>query len=686
MLHINALKLEINTTNGFYGTIVFFQDGLNIIRADNTSGKSTIFQAILYALGFEELIGLKNEKTMQSVLKDTVIDGVNSYNVLQSSVLLEIFNGHQIITLRRSVVNENRKPQLIDVNFGPLITNRDGSYELRQMYVHDSGAATDETFGFHAFLEEYLNWTLPDVIDTKGNSTKLYFPLIAPSFIVEQKSGWASFFATMPWYGVKNAEERVVEFLLNLDVFQNEQSKIKLNIDKNLLQERWSILFEDFQNLAEKGSAEVANLEAFPSILNDINEIYFRVFRNDHYLLVPDLIEELTDEFDRLEQQSEVTVGENLEANQIRLNTLNDTLLKLGFRYQQLSNEVLHEKEKFRQYANQIKTVQEDLEKNKSASKMLRLGGEIHAQVAANICPTCGQSIHDSLLPSDVEQIPMQISDNINFLTSQLKMLEAFNNSQRNKIKEKDNILAEYNNRLNQIRQEIRNIKKDLVSDERLPSEELIERKVNIRRLVAFYVDFLEKIENLKKRLLMLSKEWERLKKIESDLSGDFFSSQDRQKLQNLQESFVKLLGDFNYQSKDKSAIKISTEKYLPVIEYTLPNGKAKTYDIRYDSSGSDHVRVMWAYYIALLSTSKKLHGNHPNILIFDEPQQQSASTTDFHEFLKSLSDYPDTQTLVFASFQNSQKDFEESTIGISFNKIESNGFFVRKIDNPPSF
>lgn len=679
MLHINALRLEINTTNGLYGTTMLFDNGLNIVRADNTSGKSTIFQSIIYALGFEELIGLKNEKTMQSVLKDTVIDGDNSYQVLQSSVSLEIFNGEETVTVKRSVVNEKRKPQLVDVTFGPFITKPEGTFDLKQMYVHDKGAASDGEYGFHAFLEEFLRWELPNVIDTNGNGTKLYFPLIAPAFIIEQKSGWASFFATIPWYGVKNAEERVIEFLLNLDVFQNEQAKIGLNISKRLLQEKWGILFDDFQNLAQKGNAEVAGLEAYPIIINNPGEIYFRIFRNDRYILVPDLIEELTDEFDQLDQQSEYTVGENLEINQSRLASLNDNLLKIGFRYQQLSDELQHEREKFRQYAHQIKTIHEDLEKNKSAEKMLRLGGDVQAKIAANICPTCGQGIHDSLLPSGVDQIPMQIAENISFLTSQLKMLETFNNSQRNKIREKDNILAEYTNRLNQIRQDIRNIKRDLVSDERLPSEELIERKLNTKRLASFYVDFLEKIETLKKRIVALSKEWENIKRIEAELSGDFFSSLDRQKLQALQDAFLKYLEEFNYQSKDKSAIKISTEKYLPVIEVKLPNEKAKSYDIRFDSSGSDHIRAMWAYYVSLLDTSKTLGGNHPNILIFDEPQQQSASTTDFHAFLKSLSIHSDAQSIVFASFQNSQKDFEEATEGLKFFKIESNGKFIKK-------
>ncbi|MGM9475282.1 AAA family ATPase [Pedobacter sp. GSP4] len=676
MLKINAIRLEINTNNGLYGTTVEFDSGLNIVQANNTSGKSTIFQAILYALGFEELIGSRGEKTMQSVLKDSVDDGNKTYQVIQSQVELEINNGQETITIKRSVINENRKSELIDVTFGPVILQK-GDYEMKQMYVHHKGAASDMNYGFHSFLETFLGWKLPEVLDNNGNGTKLYLPLIAPAFIIEQKSGWSSFFATIPYYSVKNAEERVIEFLLNLDVFQNEQNKIGLNIRKKLLQDKWSILFEDFESLSEKASCEIVGLEAYPVIINDISTVYFRISRDERLILIPELIEELSDDLESLEQQVKTTVGENLEGNQKRLNDLNEALVRIGFRQQQLEEETFHEKEKYKQYLIQGKAVLEDLDKNKSAEKMLKLGGEIDASVAKSLCPTCGQDMHDSLLPPDVDQVPMQIADNINFLTSQHKMLEAFIKSQRSKIKEQENTLAEYANRLTQIRQEIRNIKRDLVTDERLPSEELIERKINLRRRIQYYVEFLERADILKNRLLKLSEEWEAIKTKESNSAGDFFSSLDRKKLDELQEIFLKLLRRFNYASKDQNSIKISVDKYLPVIEVKLPNEKAKTYDLRFDSSGSDHIRCMWAYYIALQETSMHKNGNHPNLLLFDEPQQQSASNTDFHEFLKYLSEGNNAQYLVFASFQNSQKDFEDATRGLKFKRIHPEGKFI---------
>src|ERR1700688_4180885 len=114
MLKINALRLEINTSGGLFGITIKFENGLNIVRGNNTIGKSSLFQSILYGLGFEELLGGKNEKTMQSVLKDQVEfpDG-KLHPVNQSFVYLEIEN-KEIVTIKRSITSDTRKAQLVD--------------------------------------------------------------------------------------------------------------------------------------------------------------------------------------------------------------------------------------------------------------------------------------------------------------------------------------------------------------------------------------------------------------------------------------------------------------------------------------------------------------------------------------------------------------------------------------------
>jgi uncharacterized protein YhaN len=51
MLKIRALKIIISTDKGIYGTpLLKFSDSLTIIKGFNTTGKSTLFQFILFRL------------------------------------------------------------------------------------------------------------------------------------------------------------------------------------------------------------------------------------------------------------------------------------------------------------------------------------------------------------------------------------------------------------------------------------------------------------------------------------------------------------------------------------------------------------------------------------------------------------------------------------------------------------
>src|SRR6185312_10583790 len=133
----------------------------------------------------------------------------------------------------------------------------------------------------------------------------------------------------------------------------------------------------------------------------------------------------------------------------------------------------------------------------------------------------------------------------------------------------------------------------------------------------------------------------------------------DRNKLTFLQESFIGMLKKFNYQSKPFQAIKISNENYLPVAQKMA--GEQLFYNIKFDSSASDFIRCLWAYFTSLLKTSVTFHTNHPMLLILDEPKQQDMSIENFRSFLQELSQYKNEQILVFASFENSDEAFDEA-------------------------
>ena len=95
----------------------------------------------------------------------------------------------------------------------------------------------------------------------------------------------------------------------------------------------------------------------------------------------------------------------------------------------------------------------------------------------------------------------------------------------------------------------------------------------------------------------------------------------DETKVHALEENFKDNLKRFNYTSTSNIAgIKISRDNYMPIID---------NFDMKFDSSASDNIRAIWAYTLALLQTSLKTEGNHPGLIIFDEPAQHSIGAED---------------------------------------------------------
>ncbi len=49
------------------------------------------------------------------------------------------------------------------------------------------------------------------------------------------------------------------------------------------------------------------------------------------------------------------------------------------------------------------------------------------------------------------------------------------------------------------------------------------------------------------------------------------------------------------------------------------------------------NIRVIWAYTLALLQTSEQYAGNHPGVIIFDEPDQHSIVSSDIERLFETI-------------------------------------------------
>lgn len=670
MLQIQAIKIVIHTTGGDFGRLIKFTDGLNIIRANNTSGKSSLFGALIYGLGFEELLLGKNEKALQSVFKSLVKDlkfedeKIISleHTVTQSEIFLEISNGKEIITTKRYVINSKIKPQAIEVFHGPLVSDPTNDYERTSMYVHDRGAATNDEIGFHKFLESFIGAKLPEIVNQDGVRTKLYLPLISTAHFIEQKAGWSDFFANIPFYGIREAQLKVFEYILNLQVF--EQAAIRQEIQNELreIEEKWKLQAESAKSTAKKAGGELIGLPDNPEIMSTQIRPYVRFLRADKSLSFQELVSNISLDLTSIQLELNAPLNENLKRVEQNLEQLRAQTGSYEILYESLATEISQQKERLRQYRIQLRSVEEDVLKNKNAEKVQKLGLEANLKIASNTCPTCFQNIENTLLSEHIHVVPMRIDENLGYLDAQKKMVEAFINNVRERVIEMDGRLSAIEEAIQRNRTRIRSLKRDLVSDDRLPSQEVIERKVTLEREGIFLHKMRDEIDRSISSIYLLSKEFGDAKGRESNISKAYLSPSDASKIVSFEGFFTSYLKKFGFTSRKVDTIRISNEKYLPVYEFIQENGIPRQVDIRHESSASDFIRAQWAYYVSLFRASVANNGNHFNLLVFDEPQQQSASNENMKTFLEELAILRLNQTIVFASFQNSDEDFEDAT------------------------
>lgn len=268
---IRGIKLRAVTENGDFGFDFRFARNLTIIRAKNSSGKSTLFNSLLYGLGMEELVGGKGERILPYAVKDYFEYDGQRVLVTASEVILEIENkSGRVITLRRAIRDTVKDSKLIEVFECAHLTAGDELVNASPTYVHDAGGA-QKNEGFHRFLESFLELSLPRVATTSGGEAKLYLQTIFAALAVEQKRGWTDYIANIPFYGIRDARARVVDFLLGLGVFETNAARNRLNSESVEIDNDWRRTLGEFQREASSLGVVIEGVPAGPSALFTLN-------------------------------------------------------------------------------------------------------------------------------------------------------------------------------------------------------------------------------------------------------------------------------------------------------------------------------------------------------------------------------------------------------------------------------
>lgn len=625
MLRIDRVRIEIQTEDGLYGVDEQFKSGLNLlVSEDNTCGKSSILEAIYYGLGFEEIIGGKGEKVLTSVYKTYIEHDDKELAVLESKIYLQISNGREEATLYRTAKMQNRDNRLITVYHAKMDKLKDAVF-VEDTYVHMPNSTINKQ-GFHYFLEKFLHLELPIVPTTDGNQRKLYLQLIFSCMFIEQKHGWADLFSGMPVLGIKNSKKRVLEFIMNLDTLSNEKKKDELKSEKDRIMRDWELLVRDIINACRREECEIIDIPIEPCVLTNEDLTKLHILKDKEN--IQEYIIKLQKEYSEI-KSIKPKVVDNFDSLQEELNETEDDIASYETNIKLMREQIIQEKASIRSLNNNLEIIDTDLTNNKDAAKLRGLGSELNCLTSKDICPVCHQHIQDSLLPAVKGNDIMSIDENIRHLNAQKEMLEYAKESHVQNKKELDEKLQLLEEKVFTLRRLAKTLRSDLYAVNENLSESLVYKKIALQTKID-QLDRLSKyIEEQKETFINLSNDWNTYLQSKKELPKNKFSENDYKKIKLLCKYFVSNLENYNYKSViNKNEIKISEDTYLPIIE---------EFDMKFDSSASDNIRGIWAYTIALLQVSMSEMGNHPGVLIFDEPVQHSIVPNDMKKFLDSI-------------------------------------------------
>ncbi|WP_042153120.1 MULTISPECIES: hypothetical protein [unclassified Pseudoalteromonas] len=685
-MKFNQLFVKLtDIQNQDYGYKIKFKPGLNIIRGDNSSGKSTFVNSLIYALGMEEIIGSKGNAALPYALKDRFDLNGSEKRVLSSTVYLEVENKlGKVITLKRAIKSADVNTKLIQIIDGAYLTDT-SSINLKSQYtfLHDGGSAQDKQRGFFAYLEQFLGLDLPSLSDNKGKETKLYLQSVFSALIVEQKRGWTDYIANIPYYGVSAMREKVASYLLDLDSFRNAKTLNELQSQRSSLISEWSELVTEIKIEVENKYLSISGINKVPSVDFDPRLVMIGERNGADVLPFESVKANLRNEMHEIIQNEKSQLSEAPYVLVQKIETTQNRMEELLVMQSMCGSQIKINESQFGQYLGSLESIEKDLKANKLTEKLVKFGAdESDLDFAKGKCHTCMNPIDDILISPDSVAMPMSLDENITHLDNQKKMTKSIIEGLDKNIERDKAQLLTINREVIKFRKELVSLKKDIKSTNSVKETD-VRRKINLENRLSGLTEIEERVENKLEKLVELSTIYKNLNGNIASLSKYSFTQSDWKKINSFSNEFKQLAAKFGYRSADVNEIEVKPDTLLPYLKdlelrerVDTPTEAANkknsnSADIKSDSSASDFVRLIWSYLIALYKASNSTNGNHLGLILFDEPAQHSMSTRSVNKMLDTLSTTQGLQSIVAASFDENDETYAASVAGLNTNSFK---------------
>jgi hypothetical protein len=457
-----------------------------------------------------------------------------------------------------------------------------------------------------------------------GSEGPLYLECLFPYFFVEQKHGWSGVQARIPTYlGIQDVSKRSAEFILAMDAMDMVLEVQRIESAISLLEADWKSVHRSISDVASRAGILVRGIPKKPSTTWHREDLVgLEVDSGSGWISLDDEIDRLARELDAQEVRPVASVGEAateiegaLSRNQERVTQLSMVLASAIEDWEQANKQ--------RQSLElRIEALEEDLRKHKDALLLQRLGSPDGLGTAYENCPTCGQSLPDGF---EITDYPLAIEDNIAHLERELATFRSMALDAARTAEISQARVYRLREEMEGLRAAIRSQKDALVSPNSLPDSSLLAERLRLEEKVKALRSIRDSIESSIDELDSLAATWRRNKEELVALKGRDLTASDEAKISALRSSLVSQLDAYGFRSLVPQSLDISKKTYRPIHE---------GFDLGFDLSASDMIRVIWAYLFSFMEVSREFRGHHPQILIFDEPRQQEAARASFQQLL----------------------------------------------------
>jgi hypothetical protein len=678
MLRLRYLRLRSITRRHQFGADLPFSRGLNILRAGNTSGKSTCMQAIVYALGLERSLGPLLQVPLPYAMRERIhrLRDDEYEPVLESYVELELENERGEIVVARRDVTGGKDTKLVQTWNSPRLSDPAAIGHRRDFYIHDPGAAQRED-GFHYYLARFIGWELPQVPQFDGGEGPLYLETIFPMLFVEQKRGWSTVQGPFPTFlRIQDIVRRVMEFLLDLEAGRIRRERAEIRRLIAATQQRWS----ERKSVLEEQAGPLVRLRGIPpgptAEFYHTPEVTIDVLYEDEWQTISGVVDRIAAQVRDLEPHETPTAEKAAPDVERRLVAARERLDRLTAMLELLRDEYSAQLQDHRAIESRLGALDSDLKRNQDALKLRGLGSELGQASGESVCPTCHQSLSSELLPI-VATAGMALDENIAFVRSQI---ELYRSALASSIEREADISARFyaaQRELRERQQEIRGLREALVQPSSAPSRAIIEEIVRRQAFVDHLRSVQESADSLMDELRSIAKEWVDLQDRMKRLPAVDLTPGDLEKIDDFKTTIQQQLSRYGFRSFRPNEIELSLDNFRPLIR-RREDGELVEKEINFEISASDAIRLKWAYYLAILAISRRRSTNHCGLVIFDEPGQQEMEVPSLQALLQwAAQNLGNEQQLIIAT---SELLDSLGQAGAPANLISFDGFILQPL------